>query len=411
MSQGARGSGYGTRTSRLRGLLISSELALSVVLMVGAGLLLRTFWGLLQEDPGFNANHVVTVSLWLPVPNNPDADPYAKPAAETSFVREVLRRVRALPGVETAAVTSALPVVGRAFRNVFTVEGRPAESSDLAAEISSVSPEYFTVIQAGLARGRFFTEADESDKQRVVIVDETTVRRFWPNQDPIGKRLRVGRAAANPTWLSVVGVIKDIRQDGLDSDYVPHIYSPIYQFPAKSVSVVMRTSLPASALEPQVRHEIQAVDPTLPIFNARTMDDAISASLASRRFSAELVGAFAALALLVSSIGIYGLLAYTVGQRFREIGVRMALGAQPADIRKLILGQGAVLAGVGTLAGLLLAAVTAPLLASMLYRVRPIDPAVFLAVPLLLIAVAFLSSYLPARRATRVDPLVALRYE
>jgi len=408
--EGARGSGYSIRTSRLRGVLIGSELALAVMLMVGAGLLLRTFWGLLQENPGFNPNHVVTAGLWLPVPNNPAADPYAKPEAEASFVREVLRRVSGFPGVQMAAITSDLPVTRTAFRILFTIEGRPAESSpDMAAEISSVTPDYFKVIQAQLAQGRFFAENDDATKDRVVIVDETTARRFWPNQDPIGKRVKFGAAPTNPPWMSVVGVIKDVKHDGLDSDRVPHIYASIYQFPVKAMSVVMRTALPASLLEPQVRREIQAVDPNLPVFEIKTMDDIIGASLAPRRLSAELVGLFAILALLLASVGIYGLLAYMVGQRAHEIGVRMALGAQPGNIRQMVLAHGAILAGIGIVAGLVFAGVAAPVFATLLYGVHPFDPLVFVSVPAVLMLVALLASYVPAHRATKVDPIVALR--
>jgi putative ABC transport system permease protein len=411
--EGARGSGYSVRTSRMRGLLIGSELALAVVLMVGAGLLLRTFWGLLQENPGFNPNRVVTAGLWLPQPNNPAADPYAKPEAEASFVREVLRRVSGLPGVEMTAMTTDLPVTSTAFRIMFTIEGRPAGSSpDLAAEISGVNPDYFKVIQAALAQGRFFAETDDNNKQPVAIVDETTARHFWPDQDALGKRVKFGPGpgpAANPPWLNVVGVIKDIKHYGLDSDRVPHIYVSIYQFPAKNMNVVMRTSLPASTLEPQVRREIQAVDPNLPVFDVKSMDDVIGVSLAARRFSAELVGAFAVLALLLASLGIYGLLAYMVGQRSHEIGVRMALGAQPENIRKMVLAHGALLAGIGIIVGVVFAGIAAPMLSTLLYGVHPMDPLVFVTVPALLMLVALLASYIPAHSATKVDPIVALR--
>ena len=415
MREGARGSGTSGKTNRLRGLLIASEAALAVVLMVGAGLLLRTFWGLLQENPGFNPSRIVAASVYLPVPNNPDMDRYDRPAIFNSFVRETVRRVRAIPGVDLASVTSDLPVTHLSSRRPVNVEDRPDESGKgLFSEITSVTPEYFKVLQASLVRGRYFTEGDDTGKQPVAIVDETTARTYWPDRDPIGRRLsiRARRGAANPPWCTVVGVIKDIKSDGLDQSGLPHIYQSIYQFPgsrATPLSVTVRTSLSAASLEPLLRREIQAVDPDLPVFNVRTMNDVIDGSLASRRFSAELVGVFAVVALLLASVGIYGLLAYMVGQRAHEIGVRMALGAMPSTIGKMIVSRGAGLAGIGLGIGLLLSAIMAPLISSLLYGVRPIDPEVFLTVPLILMVVVLLASYIPARRAARVNPIVALR--
>ena len=413
--EGARGSGTSGKTNRLRGLLIASESALAVVLMVGAGLLLRTFWGLLQENPGFNPSRIVAANLYLPVPNNPDMDRYAKPEILNSFVREAVRRVSAIPGVDLASMTTDLPVTHLSRRRPVNIEDRPDESGKgLFSEITSVTPEYFKVLQASLVRGRYFTEDDDTGKQPVAIVDESTARTYWPGRDPIGRRLSIRsiRGAANPPWCTVVGVIKDIKSDGLDQSGAPHIYRPIYQFPGPrslSLSVTVRTSLPATSLEPLIRREIQAVDPDLPVFNVRTMNEVIDGSLASRRFSAELVGVFAVVALLLASVGIYGLLAYMVGQRAHEIGVRMALGATPSTIGKMIVSRGAGLAGIGVVVGLILSGIMAPLISSLLYGVRPIDPEVFIAVPLILMVVVLLASYIPARRAARVSPIVALR--
>ncbi len=413
--EGARGSGTSGKTNRLRGLLIASESALAVVLMVGAGLLLRTFWGLLQENPGFNPSRIVAANLYLPVPNNPDMDRYAKPEILNSFVREAVRRVSAIPGVDLASMTTDLPVTHLSRRRPVNIEDRPDESGKgLFSEITSVTPEYFKVLQASLVRGRYFTEDDDTGKQPVAIVDESTAHTYWPDRDPIGRRLSIRsiRGAANPPWCTVVGVIKDIKSDGLDQSGAPHIYRPIYQFPGPrslSLSVTVRTSLPATSLEPLIRREIQAVDPDLPVFNVRTMNEVIDGSLASRRFSAELVGVFAVVALLLASVGIYGLLAYMVGQRAHEIGVRMALGATPSTIGKMIVSRGAGLAGIGVVVGLILSGIMAPLISSLLYGVRPIDPEVFIAVPLILMVVVLLASYIPARRAARVSPIVALR--
>jgi predicted permease len=414
--EGAQGSGYSAKTFRLRSLLIVSELALAVVLMVGAGLLLRTFWGLLQENPGFNPSRVVTASFYLPNPNDPKTDVlYGDFSKRTSFFRDVIRRVATIPGIDRAAMTSDLPGARPTTTAALVIEDRAADSSQgLAAEVVRVSPDYFMLMQSPLIRGRFFLESDEGGKQEVAIIDETTARRYWSGIDPVGRRFRMGVNPRLP-WVTVVvvvvGIVKDMKQDGLDTDGVPHIFRPIYQqspLRSRAVSVVARTPLPASLLESQIRKEIQTLDPALPVFNVRSMNDLMDASIAPRRFSAELVGVFAAVAMLLSSIGIYGLLAYMVGQRSREIGIRVALGAQRPDILKLILGKGLSLAGTGIAIGLILSAISAPLIAGLLYGVHPIDVIVFVTVPLILLVVAFLATYIPARRATMVDPIIAL---
>jgi predicted permease len=414
--EGGRGSGYGAKTGRLRDVLIVSQLAFAVILMVGAGLLLQTLRDLLQENPGFNPAQVVTANVQLSNPNDPKTDPYLDVPRRAAFDRELLRRMKAIPGVELAAMTSALPstntnpnAVGGLATEGFAIEDRPVESSlDLRAERIRISPDYFKVLQATLVHGRSFTEGDEDGKPLVAIIDESTAHKYWPSRDPLGRRVRFGRDPTKP-WTTVVGVVKDIKSDGLDVDGVPHIYVSTYQDSSKRLSVVLRTSLPPTQLEPQIRREIQGIDPGLPVFSVSTMDDVLDRSLASRRFSADLLGGFAGLAVLLASIGIYGLLAYIVGQRSREIGIRMALGARREDILGMFLRKGVALTGVGIVVGLVLSASTASLMASLLYGVRPHDPAVFLIVPLLLFTVAVLASYLPARRATKVDPMIALR--
>jgi predicted permease len=424
--EGSRGSGYSAKAGRMRDALMVTQLAVVVVLMIGAGLLLRTLRDLLRQNPGFNASQVVTANIYLPNPNDPKLDPYQTFAQQIPFNRELLRRANAIPGVELAAITSNLPAAdtingdsaayGTTNHNSLAIEDRPTESSeDLSAEVIRISPDYFRVIQTPLVEGRFFTEDDENGKLPVVIIDEATARRYWwPDHDPVGRRLRIrSRFGQNPVnqWSTVVGVVKNIKHDGLDVDGVPHLYVPLNQFIGRSLSLALRTSLPARTLEPQIRGTIQSVDPGLPVFSVTSMEEVLDASLASRRFSANLVTGFAGGALLLASIGIYGLLAYMVGQRSREIGLRMALGAQPDEILKLFLRKGVALAGVGIVAGVAVSAASASMMASVLYGVRPHDPAVFLIVPLLLFAVAVLASYLPARRATRVDPMIVLREE
>jgi predicted permease len=414
--EGGRGSGYSTKTGRLRDVLIVSELAFAVILMVGAGLLLRTLRDLLQENPGFNPTQVVTANIQLPNPNEREADPYLDVPRRATFDRELLRRLKAIPGVELAAITSALPstntnpnAVGGIANEGFAIEDRPVESlQDLRAERIPISPDYFKVLQASLLRGRSFTEGDEDGKPLVAIIDESTAHKYWPTGDPLGRRVRFRRDPTKP-WTTIVGIVKDIKSDGLDIDGAPHIYVSTYQDSNKRLGVVLRTSLSASLLEPQIRHEIRGIDPGLPVFGVSSMNDVLDRSLASRRFSADLVGGFAGLAVLLAAIGIYGLLAYMAGQRSREIGIRMALGAQREDILRMFLRKGVALAGVGVVAGLVFSASTASVMASLLYGVRPHDPAVFLIVPLLLFAIAVLASYLPARRATKVDPIIALR--
>ena len=411
--EGARGSGYGMKTSRLRDTLIVAELAIAVVLMIGAGLLLRTFRDLLQENPGFNPTQVVTASVNLPFPSDPNKDPYRTLAKQIAFYRELGRRMNAIPGVERAGFVSHLPASVVGFHFALSIEDRPSNSADdLRAKHILISPDYFHAMQVPLARGRFFTEADEDGKPRVAMIDESTARRYWPGCDPLGRRIRMGAGA----WMTIVGIVKDFKQDGLDVDGVPHVYVPVYQefdpsegYVFRDFSIALRTTLATSALEPQIRTRVHSVDPALPVYDVASMNELLDRSLASRRFAAQLVGGFAGVALLLASIGIYGVLAYLVGQRSREIGLRMALGAERADILKLIVTKGVVLSIAGIIAGVILSAASASMMASLLYGVRPHDPVVFLAVPLLLFAVAALASYLPARRATKVDPLVALR--
>src|SRR5437667_338214 len=308
MREGWRGSGYSAKAGRMRDALMVSQLAFAVVLMIGAGLLLQTLRDLLRQNPGFNPSQVVTANIYLPNPNNPQLDPYHTLAQQIPFNRELLRRANAIPGVELAAITSNLPAAdtinsdaaayGATNHNSLDIEDRPTESSgDLSAEVIRTSPEYFQVIQTPLVEGRFFTEDDENGKLPVAIIDEATSRRYWgPDHDPVGRRLRIrlrfGQNPVNP-WSTVVGVVKNIKHDGLDVDGVPHLYVPLNQFVGRTLSLDLRTSLPASTLEAQLRGAIQSVDPGLPVFNVTSMDEVLDASLASHRFSANLVAGFA----------------------------------------------------------------------------------------------------------------------
>ncbi|HLJ47531.1 MAG TPA: ABC transporter permease [Bryobacteraceae bacterium] len=413
MREGGRGVGHSVNTARLRDVLIVAELALAVVLMVGAGLLVRTLRTLLQENPGFNPSQVVAANVNLPYPDDPKLDPYRSIDRQSGFFRELERRMNSIPGIDRAGFVSDLPAAGIPLEFGLKIEDRPSKSvDDLRADDILVSPDYFKVMQTPLLRGRFFTDADEDGKPRVAILDESTARRYWPDRDAVGRRLRLGQGP----WLTVVGIVKDIKHDGLDIEGVPHVYVPMCQkFDAapgvvfRDFSIVLRTALPASTLEQRIRHDVQAIDPGLPVYDVASMSELLDRSLGSRHFSADLVGGFAIVALLLAAIGIYGLLAYMAGQKSREIGLRIALGARPTEILRLIVRKGIILAAIGVSAGLLLAAATASAMASLLYGVRPHDPVVFFSVSLLLFVVAVLASYLPARRAAKLDPFTALR--
>jgi putative ABC transport system permease protein len=376
-------------------------------------LLLRTLRSLLDENPGFNPTQVITANVNLPYPGDPAKDPYHTTAKQTSFYRELARRINSISGVPQAAFVSQPPGSDFGFRFSLAIEDRPANGgADLHARDILISPGYFQTMQIPLVRGRFFSDADADGKQRVAIVDESTARRYWPDRDPLGRRIRMGQGA----WMTIVGIVKDVKQDGLDVVGFPHVYAPMYQefdpspgYIFRDFVILARTSLPVSALEPEIRRHVAAVDPNLPVYDVASMDELIDRSLASRRLIAQMVGGFAVVALLLASIGIYGLLAFMVGQRSREIGIRVALGASRAEVLKLIIGKGLILATLGIVAGVCIAAAAASLMGNVLYGVRPHDPGVFFAVSVLLFLVAILASCLPAQRATRVDPNTALR--
>ncbi len=417
LREGSRGSGTGVKIGRFRDVLIVSELALAVVLMVGAGLLLRTLHSLLDENPGFNPTQVVTAAVNLPFPSDPSNDPYHTLRKQIVFYRELGRRIHSIAGVTQAGFASHLPTSGIGFQFSLGIEGRPAgvnggSGADLHARDILISADYFQVMQIPLVRGRYFSEWDEEGKPRVAIVDESTARRYWPDCDALGKRIRMGQGA----WMTIVGVVQDVKQDGLDVTGIPHVYVPIFQdfdvadgYVFRDFVIVARTSQPVSAIEPQIRRQVSSIDSRLPVYDVASMDDLLDRSLASQRLSARMVSGFAAVAMMLAGIGIYGLLALMVGQRSREIGIRMALGASRPDILKLILGNGVILAGVGVIAGAVVAWAVATMMSAVLYGVRPHDPVVFLTVTMLLFIVAILASYFPARRATRLDPNAALR--
>jgi putative ABC transport system permease protein len=414
------GQGDGARSHRFRAALVVVEFALSLALMAGAGLLARSFWRLLQVDPGFDPSNVMMARIWLPVPNNPDLDPYRPLEKRVAFVSEVLRRASALPGAQYAAIGggNGVPLIGPHASNAFTIESQAdADSNPPRAQVSSVSPDYFRVLGSPLARGRFFALSDDNQAPRVALIDEAMAGRYWPNQDPVGNRFKFGRRGSNAPWMTIVGVVGNIKTDGLDQPDQPHIYLPILQNPGYAMAVYIRAEsniggrAGLAGLTQALRREVQAVDPDLPIFGERPMEDLVSASLAQRRFAAQLISLFGALALLLSGIGIYGVIAWSVSQRTREIGIRLALGADKGVILRWILWQGTRLILAGVIVGLLGAVAMTRLLRGLLFEIAPTDPLTYVGVAALLAIVALLACYIPARRATKVDPMVALRFE
>jgi putative ABC transport system permease protein len=416
-ARGSTGSGEQTRTRRL---LVITEFALSLVLMIAAGLLLRSFWDLLNVPLGFNPQKVLTVRTRLPYPNDPSIDIYRTAAQEAPFFREILRRGRTLPGVEEAALgdTASIPL-DESLRDLklisegqflFTVEGRDMQSDEPAVvERSSVTPEYFHLLKMPLLRGRLFDESDNDKAPQIAVINEAFARTYWPEQNPLGKRFR--KARADSPWITIVGLIANARTESLAEAGVPKIYLDLYQTGGKRLAIFLRGNLDAAAIPGEVREQVQSVDPTLPVSGAQTLSETVSASLSERRFSMEIVALFALTALLLAALGIYGVISYMVSERTHEIGIRIALGAERTSILRLVLRQGLGLAIAGAAVGLVGAVVVSHLMAGLLYGVKPTDPLTFAGVALLLLAVALLACYIPARRAMRVDPLVALRYE
>ena len=412
LKESGRGSGSSRRQHRTSTILVTAEFAICLMLMTGAGLLVRSFWRLTHIDPGFNPRNALVARIWLPQPNDPKQDPYARLQDRVGFIREVLRRVQSLPGVTSASMSTSFPMAARGVPNPVTQEGRdiPAGQSTLAESIS-VSPDYFKVLGAPLLTGRVFTDADQQGAAPVALVDRATAARLWPGESAIGKRLKPGAAQSRNPWFTVVGVVGDIRHDGVDVDGVNHVYYPVFQLGNKVLAVEARSAGNPGNLGELIRREIQAVDANLPIFGVTTFSEMLASSLGQHRFSAQLMVAFAVLALLLAAIGIYGVLAYFVGQRTREIGVRMALGASPESVVLMVMRQGMRPIIVGMVLGLAGSLTFSRLLARLVYGVSTVDPLVFVAVPAVLLVTACLASALPARRATRVDPLTALRYD
>jgi predicted permease len=417
LREGSRGTGSSKHQIKVSRVLVTCEIALSLVLLIGAGLLLRSFWRLLEVSPGFEPHHLVTARIWIAYPNDLSKNPYRTTEARAAFLHEVLRRVSALPGVEEAALGSGngLPMETKPNQVLFTIDKHAAESERVpTAEVSTVTPEYFRVLKIPLIRGRVFAEADNSKGQPVALINETLARRYWHDEDPVGEQIRLTPGQTlnteNP-WITIVGVTRDIKSDGFDAASAPYLYLPVYQRPSYASVVYLRTGAVPGTLGDTIRREVQGVDPSVPVFAVRAMDEVIAKYLADRRFALELLGIFAGVALLLASTGIYAVMAYTFSQRTNEIGIRIALGAKRTDILKMALTEGTVTIAFGVLAGLFGSLALTRFLQSMLFSVKPTDPATFATIAALLAAVTLLACLVPAHRATRVDPLIALRHE
>lgn len=414
LKEGSLGAGSGARHHRFRNGLVITEFALSLMLMIAAGLLLRSFGRLMEVNPGFDSSNVLMARIWLPVPNDPEKDPYRPPAKRAAFVKEVLRRTSELPGVQYVALGSGggVPLMDQNQPGVFTIEDQAATDANLPrTKFTGVSADYFRALGTPLVRGRFFAPGDDEQAPRVALIDEALAHRFFPNLDPIGRRVKPGPPESKAPWATITGVVGNIKTDGFDQPDQPHVYLSILQTPGYSMAVYVRTSGSPAGLTQALRQQVQAVDPNLPLFGERTMEDVVSASLAQRRFAMQVVGLFGVLALLLAGIGIYGVMAYSVTQRTREIGIRLALGASTGAILGWLLRQGMRLTLMGVGVGLLGALALSRLLRGLLFGIAPTDVLTYAGLTLLLAAVALLACYIPARRATKVDPLVALRYE
>jgi len=408
LKEGGRGNA-GNRRGVLRNLLVIGEVALSLILLVGSGLLLASFAKLRGLDPGFRADHVLTVRVDAPITK------YADFTRRSAFFERVLDRVRALPGVQSAGFTSALPLTWDGGTGAFTPEGvTPRPDLIWDANNRVVSPGYFEAMRIPLRRGRPIQEADGPGAPPVVVINETMARKFWPNQDALGKRMKFGLASDNVPWLRIVGIVGDVRQMRLHDPPRQEMYFPYWQ--AKDNWMVPRdlaihTSGDPLSLAGAVRQAVWSIDKDQPVSNVMTLDDLLDQEVAQRRVQAALLGGFAALALILACIGIYGVLSYLVTQRTREIGVRVALGASASDVFRTVAGQGMTLAGLGIAAGLAGALALSRLLGSLLFGVSAGDPIAYAGAVAVFGVVALAACYFPARRAAHVDPMITLRYE
>ncbi len=402
LKEGARNATAGA--GRLRQSLVVTEVALALVVLIGAGLLLNSFTRLLAVRPGFNPQQLLT--MWIGLTD----ERYSRSADKKRLVSELNARLEAIPGVQGVGICDDLPIAGTDSMTRLSAEGRATSSPEelLSVGLHVINPRYFDALGARLIKGRSFTERDAAGAPSVFIINETLARRYWPNEDPLGKRIRYN---PDDPWGEVVGVVEDVRHDGLHLAAGPHLYEPYQQNAWPFLAIAVRSPLDQGALLAAVRREVQALDPNLPVSGVRTMEEVMAQSLATRRLVLTLFSLFAVVALVLAAVGLYGVLAWSVTERTRELGIRIALGANRRDVLRLIVGQGMKLVLLGIVIGLVVALALNRLIEKLLFGVSATDPLTFAAIASLLTAVALAACYLPARRATKVDPMVALRYE
>jgi len=406
LKEGGRDSGAGVRGKRLRNWLVVAEVAVSFILLIGAGLLINSFMHLRNLDPGFRADHLLALNVELSEIKYPDT------ARRSAFFDEVVRRVRTLPGVQSVAVAGNLPFTYDGDSMGIAVEGIPDPPIDQWPDViyRTVGPNYFSTMGIPLVRGRDFNEQDTLDSSLAVVVSEKTAKHYWPNEDPIGKRLKPGATSSPLPWRTVIGVVKDVRQNDFIAEPKMEMYLSYRQ--TKNLvpnALVIRTAVEPMTLATSVRNAIWAVDKDQPVSNVASMEQIVAGAVARQRFSMLLLAIFAGLALVLAAVGIYGVMSYSVAQQTHEIGIRIALGAKRSDVLKMTLAQGLKLVGLGLGSGLIIAFVLTRVMASMLFGISATDPITYLSISFVLLAVALLASYIPALRATHVDPMIALR--
>ncbi|HEX2187673.1 MAG TPA: ABC transporter permease [Longimicrobiaceae bacterium] len=406
LRENGRSGGPDRRGSATRRVLVVTQVALSLMLLTGAGLLIRSFARLQQVDPGFDPGGVVTMNIALPEARYPTDTTWV------SFFDALLPRVAALPGVQAAGLTSSVPLQG-GWSTSFAVEGYTAPEGDMGpyGNFRPVSPDFHRALRIPLLRGRYFTDADRMGAPRVAIVDELMAKRYWPDGDPIGKRIAYSGTEENPDWAEVVGVVRHTRQDGLEEEGRAQLYVPFRQRAIPGLTLAVRASGDPTLVAGAVRAAVREIDPDQPVSRVQTMQDLVDTALGPRRFSMVLLGLFAGLALALAAVGLYGVMSFDVARRSQEIGVRMALGAQAGSVLRLVLRQGLGLALVGVALGVVGSLLLADLIRSQLYGTSAVDPVTFVGVVVVLLGVAVLASLVPARRATRVNPLTAMRSE
>jgi putative ABC transport system permease protein len=395
----------GAQHNRSRSLFVILEVAFALVLLIGAGLMIKSFVRLRQVNPGFDPSNILALRVSLP------ESKYKEDPQAIDFFQQALERIKNLPGVKAAGATSVPPLKGSGWTSDFTIEGRPPEEYGKEVRHKEISPDYFRAIGVPLLSGRLFTDSDNADKPVVIIINQTLARRYFSGEDPIGKRLRFGRPDQEEPWYTIVGVAGDEKQDGLGIDVKPEIYQSYLQSARSGMTLIVRAEADPKGLIGAVRGELWGVDKEIPVYDIKTMQEVLYESVARERFTVLLLTIFAAVALILSAAGIYSVMSYSVAQRTHEIGIRMALGAQVKDVLKLVVRQAMMLALTGVLIGLAGAFALTRLISNLLYDVSVTDPATFGLISLLLVGVALLACLIPARRATRVDPMIALRYE